>query len=134
MKDLVAPLIAGWERGDFRPRPELLADDLVLTGFTASGNDVARGPGEIEAYLREFFAEWRDYRISVERLTELDDNQILIEGRQHGIGRSSGMVIDETLFVIVTARDGRVSGIHWHARRDGAFAAAARFSEDLPSA
>ena len=37
--ELVRPIVQGWERGDFRPHTELVADDLVLTGFTGSGDD-----------------------------------------------------------------------------------------------
>jgi ketosteroid isomerase-like protein len=120
----IRPLIDGWEQGDFAPRPGLLAADLVLTGFTGAGVDRAQGADEIAAYLRDFFSQWRDYRMSTRRVGRLDDEHVLIEGRQHGEGRVSGMHIDETLFVIIQVRDGKVAEIHWHARRDVAFAAA----------
>ena len=125
MADLIAtvqPLIDRWERGDFRAPPEVLAPDLVLTGFTGSGDDDrAEGADQIAAYLKQFLAEWQDYRIDAHRVSALDDEHVLIEGRQRGVGRASGMEIDETLFVIVIVKDGLVSGIHWHAHRDGAF-------------
>ncbi len=121
---IVQPLIDRWERGDFSPPPDLLSPDLVLTGFTGAGEDRAEGPEQIAAYLRQFFAEWRDYRMDAHRVTPLDDQHVLIEGRQLGIGRASGLEIDETLFVVIAVADGLVTGIHWHAYRDGAFSAA----------
>jgi ketosteroid isomerase-like protein len=127
MSDLiptVQPLIDRWERGDFRAPSDLLSPDLVLTGFTATGDDRAEGAEQIAAYLRQFFAEWRDYRIDAQQVTALDGQHVLIEGRQRGIGRASGLEIDETLFVLVAVQDGLVRGIHWHAYRDGAFRAA----------
>src|SRR3712207_4175571 len=116
--EIVQPLVDGWERGDFRPHPSLLALDLVLTGFTVAGEDRAEGAQAISEYLRQFFSEWRDYRISVGRITRLDDRHVLIEGRQHGVGRGSEIEIDETLFVVLAIADGLVRGIHWHARRE----------------
>jgi len=125
--DLVAtvqPLVDRWERGDFGPPPDLLSPDLVLTGFTATGDDRAEGPEQIAAYLRQFFAEWHDYRIDAHRVEALDHAHVLVEGRQRGVGRASGLAIDETLFIVIAVNDGLVSGIHWHAHRDGAFRAA----------
>ena len=124
LERVVKPLVESWEKGDFRPHAELLAPNLVLTGFTATGDDRAQGEREIEAYLRQFFAEWSDYRIRADRVVALDDEHLLIEGRQFGVGRASGLKIDETLFVVIAARDGLVHGIHWHAYRDGALHAA----------
>ena len=133
MRDLIAvvqPLVDGWERGDFRTPPELLAPNLVLTGFTATGDDRAEGAEQIRAYLRQFFAEWREYRIDAHRVVPLDDTHVLIEGRQRGIGRASGLEIDETLFVIVAVEDGLVSSMHWHSHREGAFRAAGLSEDD----
>ena len=127
---VVQPLVDGWERGDFRSPPELLAPDLVVTGFTATGDDRAEGAEQIRAYLQQFFAEWRDYRIDAHRVVPLDDAHVLIEGRQWGIGRSSGLEIDETLFVIVAVKDELVTRIHWHAHREGAFRAAGLSEDD----
>lgn len=120
---IVQPLIDRWERGDFTPPPDLLSPDLVLTGFTGVDNR-AEGPEQIAAYLRQFFAEWQDYRMDAHRVTPLDEQHVLIEGRQLGIGRASGLEIDENLFVVIVVVDGLVTGIHWHAYRDGAFSAA----------
>lgn len=122
--ETVQPLIEGWERGDFAPVPRLLDPNLVLTGFTPSGEDRVQGTQAIAGYMRDFFAEWRDYRIEADRVTQIDDRHVFIEGRQHGVGRSSGMDIHADVFIIVAVDDGRATGIHWHAYRDGAFTAA----------
>ena len=123
MADLIAtvqPLIDGWEAGDFKPRAELFAPSLVLTGFTPTGDDRVQGAAAIARYLHEFFADWSEYRITAERVSELDDQHVFIEGRQHGIGRTSGIEIDETVFIVVRVEDGLVTAVHWHAYRDGA--------------
>ena len=57
-------------------------------------------------------------------MTTLDDEHVLIEGRQFGVGRASGLRIDETLFIVVAIRDDLVRGIHWHPHREGALHAA----------
>ena len=49
---------------------------------------------------------------------------MLPEGRQYGVGRTSGIPIDETLFVVFRVEGGQVTAMHWHPRRDGALGAA----------
>ena len=122
--EVIRPLVEGWERGDFRSRPGVTTDDLVLTGFTGDGRTRVQGGNEIGRYLRTFFEQFADYRIDVASISELDDSHLLLEGNQYGTGRGSGMEIAERLFVVFALRDGQVSELHWHPRREGALEAA----------
>lgn len=116
--------LAEWERGNFAAGGEVLAPDVVMSAFIPDGTVVSRGYAEIGSFLREFFAQWRDYRIEVERLVSIDDATVLAEGRQYGTGRTSGLEIAEGQFIVFRFEDGRVSEMYWHPERDGALAAA----------
>lgn len=49
----------------------------------------------------------------------------MVHGRQHGIGRTSGIQIDQTLTIVVAVNAAnKVTGVHWHMLREGALRAA----------
>jgi hypothetical protein len=120
----IRPLVEAWERGDFGPRPEATTEDIVVSGLTADGHEQVQGADEIDAYMRRIFEQFREYRIDVAAITELGGSHVLLEGHQYATGRSSGVETADSLFIVFAVRDGRVSEAHWHARRDGALAAA----------
>jgi hypothetical protein len=120
----VRPLVQAWERGDFAPQPGTTTDDLVVTGLTGDGNERAQGAEEIGAYLSRIFDQFSDYRIDVASIDELGDSHVVLEGHQYATGRSSSVPTADTLFIVFAIRGDRVSELHWHARREGALAAA----------
>jgi hypothetical protein len=74
--------------------------------------------------MRRIFDQFSDYRIDVAAVTEVDDSHVLLEGHQYATGRSSTVPTVDTVFIVFAISDGRVSGLHFHARRDKAFDAA----------
>jgi hypothetical protein len=124
MQERIAPVIERWTAGDFGGWDDVFAPDMLLTGFDADGHGKARGPDEINAYLRGFFEQFSSFRIEADSFAELDDRTLLLEGRQFAIGRGSGLPIDETLFVVFRFEGETLAGMHWHPKREGALAAA----------
>lgn len=118
--ELLLPVL---ERGDFSVWDECFAPDLLVTGFDADGSHEARGPEPITRYLSGFFQQFRDYRIEVGRVDQLSNDVVLMEGRQYGTGRVSGLEISEMLFIVFRFGSGRLTEMHWHAKREGARAA-----------
>jgi len=124
MRERLEPILERWEEGDFGGWDESFAPDLLLTGFDADGAHRARGPEEINAYLRRFFRQFRDYRVKMQDLEQLDDESALMKGRQYGIGRLSGLEVDEVLYIVFRFSSGRLTEMHWHIDREAALAAA----------
>lgn len=118
------PILAEWERGNFAPGAEVLAPDVWLSAFVPDGMVVAHGWEEISRFLREFLAQWSSYRIEVESLEELDDSAVLMEGRQYGTGKASGVEIADSLNIVFSFEGGRVVAMYWHPERAGALGAA----------
>ena len=123
-RELLDPILERWERGDFSVWDECFAPDLLVTGFDADGSHQAHGPKEITSYLSRFFRQFRDYRIQVGPLDQLSEEIVLMEGRQLGTGRLSGVDIAETLYIVFRFASGRLTEMHWHPKREGALAAA----------
>ena len=57
-------------------------------------------------------------------MSALEEDLVLVYGRQVGVGRTSGLEISEPVFVAIRLRDGMISGHHWHVDRDQALAGA----------
>ena len=122
---LLAPILVRWERGDFTGWDEqLYAPDLVLSGFNADGVFRGRGPEEISTNLRQFFRQFRDYRIEAGEFERISNDLLLMEGRQFATGRLSGVEVSETLYIAFRFDGDRLTEMHWHPSREGALEAA----------
>ena len=118
------PVLAEWERGNFAAGADLLASSVVLSAFIPDGTVVCRGREEVERFVAEFFAQWRDYRIKVDALAAVDNATVLLEGRQVGIGTGSGIAIEESLAIVFKFDHDQVAGMYWHPQREQALTAA----------
>lgn len=117
--EVVRPLVQAWERGDFSETAGT-ADDLVMSGFTADGVEWARGHEEIADYLRRrIFSEFARYWIEVADISAIDEEHLLLQGTQYAVAKASGVEVAESLYVVFALRDGKVSEVHFHQRRDG---------------
>jgi ketosteroid isomerase-like protein len=107
-----------WERGNMKAGVERFDPEIAFESFLpdASERIVANGPAEIEAFMREFLRQWRDYRMFGDDYLEVGPTKVFVSGRQTAIGHDSGAVVEDTLFSIWTFRDGKV--VHLIFERD----------------
>ena len=54
---------------------------------------------------------WDGLRNELERITDLDDERVLVFERQVGRGRTSGLVMEREMGSLFTLRDGKI--IRW---------------------
>jgi hypothetical protein len=113
-----------WERGNFAAGADILSPDVVLSSFIPDGMVVSHGWEEVGEQLREVFSQWASYRIEVERLIAMDDSNVLMEGRQYGVGKRSGIKISDALYVVFRFTGDRVTEMYWHPDRAEALKAA----------
>ena len=105
--ELVRTILEGWARGDFRVGSELFA-----AGFEWRQRPDAVEPGShrgdsIGTALRQLFKVWENYRIEAEEYIDAGDG-IVVVGRVHGTARGSGLELDEDVFQLWRARDGKL--------------------------
>ena len=110
-------MTAGVERFD----PEIIFESFLPD---ASERIVANGPAEIEAFMRDFLRQWRDYRLIGDDYREVGPTTVFVSGRQAAIGHDSGAAVEDTLFSIWTFRDGRVVHLIFERDRQEALEAA----------
>jgi ketosteroid isomerase-like protein len=119
--DLVRSIFAGWERGQFDATPEWAAPDIefvvpdgpepsVRTGTTAA-------PG-VEGFLRL----WEHLRFDAEEYRELGDGSVLVLSRMRGLGKGSGVEVDQRRASLFELRDGKVTRLTLYWNRDRALA------------
>jgi hypothetical protein len=122
--DLVRSIYADWERGDFSSsewaHSEIEYTDVEgpLDGSTGELGDIGQG-------VRDFLAEWADFRLVADRLQELDAEHVLALDHRVGRSRTSGLELSDVrtdgarLFHI---RGGQVHKIVVYFSRERAFA------------
>jgi ketosteroid isomerase-like protein len=114
---------AEWAQGNFRAGRELFAPDAQFETIT-DGRSTAIGADGIEGYMREFLAQWRDFRTAAEDFAEVGE-AILVTERQHATGKSSGAETEMTAYSLWTFRDGLVARVRWRTDRASALEGAA---------
>jgi ketosteroid isomerase-like protein len=108
--EIVRRIYASWAHGDLRAAAALLDPRTVFETFMPDSSErvVCRSPEEIEGFMREWFAQWRDYRILGDEFHDAGSDKVLVLGRQAGIGRQSGVEVEGPHHSVWTFENGRV--------------------------
>ena len=122
--ETLRPVYVEWAKGNFAAGSDLLAPDLVHTGFVPEGRVTTRGQEEFGRWLREFFSQWEGYRVEADEFVELDDDTVLVAGRQYARGKGSGVDVEESVFNVWVFRGEEVVGLHFDPDRKRALEAA----------
>jgi ketosteroid isomerase-like protein len=110
-------------KGNLRAGAELYAPDVSYQPMAIVGRGSV-GLAEAEEVMREFVAEWEDFRIEGLAFEDLGDTILVLE-HQSGRGRASGIEIEHTDYAAWTFRDGLVIRVRWRMDRESALEGAA---------
>ena len=75
-------------------------------------------------WTRSWFDAWDEFEIQPERVEAVGDECVVAVCRQRGIGRSSGIAVEQTMAYMWQIRDGKVIRFHLYPDREEAVAAA----------
>jgi ketosteroid isomerase-like protein len=116
--EIVREIYAKWRRGDMKAGVERFDPKIVFESFMpdASERVVMNGADKIEAFMREFLRQWRDYRILGDEFREVGPTRVFVSGRQAAVGHDSGAAVEGPLFSVWNFRDGKV--VHLVFERD----------------
>lgn len=108
--DVVRRTYAEWKRGNIQAGVELFDPEIIFESFMPDSNErvVVNGLEGIEAFMREFLAQWRDYRLVGEEFREVGSDKVFVAGRQAATGRQSGVAVEGPACSIWTFRGGKV--------------------------
>jgi ketosteroid isomerase-like protein len=99
---------AGWERGDFGVSVALFDRNITLVidpGIPGGGVFVGRDG--VRAYMKDFLEAWDSVNIAAQSFEAVGDS-VFVKVRQSGIGRGSGVNINQEYFQLWTFRGGKV--------------------------
>ena len=107
--EIVRRVYAEWKLGNMRAGVELFDPEIVFESFMPDSRErvVFHGPEGVEAFMREFLTEWRDYRLVGEEFREVG-SKVFVAGHQAATGRQSGVAVEGPTFSIWTFRGGKV--------------------------
>jgi ketosteroid isomerase-like protein len=113
-----------WSRGEFWGLGGLLAPEATFWSELPPGKVLCHGSREVDRFFREFLRQWRDYRIEGDEFIELNDESVLVAGRQSGEGTHSGAPTEQPLSIVWTFRGGAVTAMYCAIERGTAVEAA----------
>jgi ketosteroid isomerase-like protein len=89
-------------------------DDCLF--FSVTGSTIGGTPYSGRDGLRKYWADktaaWTELRIDVERIVEGDEGAILGIGRITGLGRGSGVQVEQRVGLVCRMRDGKLAYLH----------------------
>jgi|SRR5215211_5017907 len=108
--EVVRRVYAEWARGKFGGAVALFDADIVFESFMPDSSErvIVHGPEGVEVFMREFLAQWKDYRLVGEEFRQVGSDRVFVEGYQSATGRQSGVAVEMPMFSIWTLRDGKV--------------------------
>jgi len=121
--ELVRAVFRGWARGDFRAGSDLLAADFEWKQRPDAVEPGSHRGAAVGTALRQVFEVWENYRIEAEEYVDAGD-RVVVVGRARGTARGSGMELDQSLFFVWTARDGKLASVELFRDRGDALGAA----------
>jgi ketosteroid isomerase-like protein len=124
--DVVRQVLGAWERGDFSSRADLLDPGIRFETFMPDASDYvsASGIAELEAFTRDWLAQWRGYRIITDELRAVGEDKVFAALRQAGTGHHGGVEVEAPGFAVWTVRNGKVVKLSLHYDRPKALEAA----------
>ena len=112
--ELLRDVYARWACGEFRAGRELLDPNVEFNlGTPDYETTPAHGPDQVEQQMRDFLANWADYRIEAEEFLDAGD-RVLVRARGHGLGKHSGVDVDMPLFGVWTFREAKAVRISFY--------------------
>ena len=105
--DVVRACIEAWHAGDFERSLSYYAEDVTFqTGSVDTS--VYRGREGVARGMEEWVGAFTGYWLEDEGLLEAGD-KVLFLGREGGVGRTSGVPVEEEVAMIFTVSDGLIT-------------------------
>ena len=123
--EIVRSIYEEWARGRMSAGVEMFDAEIVFESFMPDADErvVANGPEEIAAFMREFLAQWTDYRLVGEQFRDMG-SKVFVLGHQTALGAHSGVEVEDPMHSVWTFRGDRVVGLRFTPSRQEAIEAA----------
>jgi ketosteroid isomerase-like protein len=128
--DIIRAGVAALNKRDLEGMLATLAEDVELVPLRAVlEGTVYRGHAGLRRWLEDMSEDWDDFRIDLHEVRDLGAERVLLLGRFHARGRSSGVQLDWPAAWICRMAAGKVARMRFYADAESALAEA-----DAPAA
>jgi ketosteroid isomerase-like protein len=121
--DLIRPIYEDWGRGNWHRAFEVY-DPHMEWGWSSEFPDLAgvyEDPRDPNPRLRAWLSGWEKWRAEAEEFVEMGD-YVIVLARYHGVGRGSGIEIEQEGAHVFKLRDDKVVRLEIFASREKAIA------------
>ena len=122
--EVVRPIYAAWERGDFSSAEWAHPDiEFVAADGLEAGSHM--GVAQMAETWHTWLSAWEEYRVEVDEYRALDDERILVLMLHCGRGKTSGLDVGQVKRAganVWHVRDGKVTRLVLYWDRDRALA------------
>ena len=119
--DRLKTLYDGMARGELSGPEFPIGPDFVFEPIW-DGREHYVGADAFRAQMREFLAQWEDFRIEAKAFDDRGD-VVLVTERQHAVGKRSGVGTERDFVSVWSFRDGVAVSGRWYDDRSEALAA-----------
>jgi ketosteroid isomerase-like protein len=115
--------LAALNRRDVESMLSTLHADVEMVPLRAVlEGTVYRGHDGLRAWLDDMAEDWDDFRIDSYEVTGVGEDRVLVVGRFHARGRSSGVMLDQPAAWVCEMAAGKVARIRFYADAEAALA------------
>ena len=118
--EIVRGIYAEWEQGRMHAGVDRFDPEIAFESFMPDSRRraSANGPAEVEAFMRELLAQWRDYKIVGDEFhSYAGGDVVLVGGHQAALGRQSEVSVQSPIFSVWRFRSGRIVKLDWFLSR-----------------
>lgn len=117
--------LEAFNRGDVEAVLALMSPDVEVHSVAEVGEEgTYHGPEGYLEWTRIWLEAWDDFRVEVDEVEEIGEEDILVHATQRGRGRDSGLEVAQQGVYLFTVRDGLLTRLHLYPDRESAVAAA----------
>jgi uncharacterized protein len=123
--EITSEAFAAFGRGDIESVLSLADPDVeVFVPSTLPNAGTYRGHAGYLQWIGQWLEAWEAFRVDVVAMTPVGRRHVVADTHQQGVGRGSGIPVEQDMIYMTDVRDGRVVAIHLYPTRDEAMAAA----------
>lgn len=112
-------LFSAWAQGDFRSPRRFMSEDVESIWGEPPGEDiVCHGSREVAERFGDFLGNWTEFRVDLEELTQLDEDNVLAVAVQRATGASSGVETEMRVYIAFKFAGDEIAGTYWFIDRE----------------
>ncbi len=121
--EIVRQVYAAYSLGDNEAALACFDPEVEFDVSIRPESGVYRGHAGVVEAMRTWTGTWENFRADVEQIIDAGE-RVLVEERQTGRGKGSGVPLDQRFFSVFTLRAGKIVRVVWFSSRVEALEAA----------